>query len=427
MITTIFYEMILWLAAIVALPRMVYNFVVYKKYRKSFLARIGLKDQKVVKSSPFVIWIHAISVGETKAAASLARELKMKFTGCQLIISSVTETGHAEAKRCMPFADQFIYLPFDFTFITSSLVKKISPNIVILCESDLWYNFLRHTKKAGAVIALVNGKLSERSMNRFRRVSFLSRKLFDLFDLIAVQNEIYKTRFIEAGAEKEKIQVTGNLKFNEEYIYLTEDEIKRWRKALGIGSDQFVLTIGSTHEGEELLFIRALKQLWIDHDIKVLLVPRHPERFKAVSQLLEKESIPFIRYSQIDHKGGFEKVVLVDTMGMLRMCYQLSDLALVGGSFTEKVGGHNILEPCWYGKPVLFGPSMYSQVDLVELVKKSGAGQQVDESNLVSAIQFYISNEDLRLNQGKKGKMLLGSLKGATESTLKAIASIVHT
>lgn len=405
---------------------MLYNFFVYKKYQKSFLARIGLEDQRVIKSRPYLIWIHAISVGETKAVVQLARNLKAQFSNCQLIISSVTETGHAEAKRCMPFADQHIYMPFDFTPITRSLVRKLSPNLVILCESDLWYNFLCYAKKEGAQIALVNGKLSERSMRRFKAISFFSKKLFKFFDLIAVQNPLYQKRFIEAGANPEKIRVTGNLKFDEEYPQLSKEEVMQWKDRLGIRVGQVVLAIGSTHDEEELIFIRVLKKLWDKSDLKVLLVPRHPERFKEVSRILKAENVPFILYTELGQRTGGEKVILIDTMGMLRMCYQLSDLALVGGSFTPKVGGHNILEPCWYGKPVFFGPYMHTQDELVDLVKSYGAGQQLTEINLLKTLEDYVNNPEKRYMKGKKGEELVVDIKGATKRTLVALNSVLH-
>lgn len=428
MITALLYELVLWILLMAALPKMAYNFFVHKKYRSSLLARSGLKDQGAIKRSPYLIWIHAVSVGETKAVAQLAKVLKTECYNSQLVISSVTETGHAEAKRSLPFADQHIYLPFDFTWITKFLVRKLSPDVLILSESDLWYNVLRYAKKEGAIVALVNGKLSTRSTARFSAIPIFSRQLFQQFDLIAVQNSSYQQRFIKAGADPSKVLVTGNLKFDEEYPRLSPAEIALWREHLGIRSGQLVLTVGSTHDPEESIIVPILKKLWAEGvDLKVLLVPRHPERFKTVAQLLHQEGISFIPYTQLSNKSGEEQLVLVDAMGILRNCYQLCDLALVGGSFTDKVGGHNILEPCWYGKPVFFGPHMHSQLEFVELIKQYEAGEQIERAQLFSTLEFYIRHIDERTAMGKKGERLVANLKSATQETLNALNKLLQT
>lgn len=386
------------------------------------LPRLGFTDCKFEKQALPSIWIHAVSVGETKAMVSLARELKHLFPKNPLIISSITETGHAEAMRSLPFADYHVYLPFDFHLIICKMIKNSHPGLVLLCESDFWLNFLFCSKKRGAALALVNGKMSNRSMKRFRLVQFFSKTLFGLFDILCVQNDLYKGRFREAGATLEKISVTGNLKFDEEYPHLSTDEIIQWRQTLGIQPDQLVLTIGSTHTPEEQFFIQVLKQIWKNTpQLKVILVPRRPERFKEVAHLLEKEGISSISFTDINQRSGNEEVILIDAMGLLRMCYQLSDFAIVGGSFTEHVGGHNILEPCWYGIPVLFGSHMYSQLELVDLLTKSGGGIQVDQENLKSVLERWIANSQERREIGARGLSLVKDLKGSTERTLEVL------
>jgi 3-deoxy-D-manno-octulosonic-acid transferase len=417
---SLLYEISLWILALFSIPKMAYNFFVRKKYRQSLAERLRLRYPIIEKSQSPTIWIHAVSLGETKAVATLAREIKKQYPHFQFIVSSITETGHAEAKKSLPFAHYHVYLPFDFSPLVQSLVKQASPDLVLLCESDFWYNFLRYSKQQGASIALVNGKLSERSMQRFSKVPFFAKRLWGLFDVFCIQNKLYQERFIQAGAETNKSCITGNLKLDEEYPQLSQDDIKQWQKSLGIAPQDLVLTIGSTHHPEELLFIQTLKEIWKKHPhIKVLLVPRHPERFKEVAQLLEKEQVDFICYSEIGRKTGKEKVVLIDAMGMLRMCYQLSDMAIVGGSYTPKVGGHNIIEPCWYGKPVLFGPCMHTQLELVEWVKQYRAGLQVNADSLKDALKEWIENPEQRIEIGKGGTSLVTNLKGSTKRTLE--------
>lgn len=425
-IRLIIYEIVLWIIALFAIPKTIYSFFVHKKYRQSLLPRFGFRNSNFKGHSLPSIWIHAVSVGETKAVVSLARELKRLFPNNPLIISSVTETGHSEAKRSLPFADDHIYLPFDFSWVISRMVKKAAPGLVILCESDFWYNFLYYSKKNGAALAVVNGKISERSMRRFHLIPFFSKSLFGLFDVLCVQNNLYRARFIEAGAPLEKIVVTGNLKLDEDYPQLSSEEVIEWRKKLGIQSNQIVLTIGSSHAPEEQFFIQILKGIWKQApDLRVILVPRHPERFKEVGSLLEKERLFWINFSDINRRTGKEQVILMDAMGLLRMCYQLSDIAIVAGSFTDRVGGHNILEPCWYGKPVLFGPHMHTQLELVDLMAQYEAGKQVNHDQLQAALQGWVNNPDEAKEIGSNGLRLVKDLKGSTKKTMRALEPLL--
>lgn len=426
LIFLIFYEIALWVIAFLAMPKLIYSIIFQKKYRESLFLRLGIQYPIFRPSKYRSIWIHAVSVGETKAVVSVARELKRLFPHHPLIISSITETAHAEAKRSLPFADYHVYLPFDFAFLVKAIVKKASPGLVILSESDFWYHFLYYAKQGGAAIAMVNGKISERSAWRFHQFSYFAKPLFRLFDVMCVQNKLYVERFIEAGATHDQLVVTGNLKLDEDYPQLSQDEIQQWKKKLGIRGDQLVLTIGSTHHPEEEMFLHILKEIWEKHPkLRVILVPRHPERFGQVAELLERAQISWINFSNIQRCTAQEKVILIDAMGLLRMCYQLSDCAIVAGSYTKRVGGHNIIEPCSYGTPVLFGPYMHSQVELVDLMKQYHAGRQVDIKDLPMVLTQWLENSHERLELGAGGFHLVHSLKGANQRTLQALQPIL--
>lgn len=397
-----------------------------KKYRTNFLLRCGIHYPEVQKGTHPPIWIHAVSVGETKAISSLARAIKRQFPHHPLIISNTTETGHAEAKRSLPFADAYLYMPFDFASIVAPIVAKISPSLVILCESDFWMNFLYFSKKRGAKIVLVNGKMSEKSMKFYSYIPFFSVPLFHLFDMLCVQNELYKNRFLNLGVPSDKLFVTGNLKLDEEYPQLPPHEIALWRQKFGFDEGQKVLTIGSTHASEELLLINILKELWVQYpSLRVILVPRHPERFSEVGHLLQRSRVSWINYSDIIHRNGSEQVILMNSMGLLRLCYQLSDFACVGGSFISRVGGHNILEPLWYGKPVLFGPYMHAQTEFVELVNRYGAGTQVTQEELPKELKYWLESPSTVFEMGQKGKQLVSDLKGATQKTLDLLQDLL--
>lgn len=416
------YEGTLCLLSLIALPKLLYETVVHSKYRKSFPLRLGLSYPIIEKQGHCLIWIHAVSVGEVKAVAALAREIKASYPQVKIIVSTTTETGQQEARRSLSLADWHVYLPFDFSWVVRKIVRQAKPDFVILSETDLWYNFLDQAKKEGAYIAVVNGKISARSQARLKNFSFLTKRLYSLVDLFCVQNRLYKDRFSELGIPENKQIVTGNIKFDDDYPVLSPEEIASWKKRLGIASHQPVLTIGSTHDPEEKLFLTLLHSIWKEvPELKVLLVPRHPERFKEVSLLLEKQNVPFVRFSEISEKKGFEKVVLVDGMGLLRMCYQLADFAIVAGSYTPKVGGHNILEPSWYGIPVIFGPYMHTQLELVGLVEEYAAGWQLDSSQLQEKLLQLIKDPAMRSKVGKQGLRLIADLKGGTARTLQAL------
>lgn len=424
---TVLYEIGLWLLAFIALPKLVYDAIIHKKHRKSFFYRLGYGLPKRSADKSPVIWIHAISLGETKAAVALAREIKKNFPNGTLVISSVTETGHLEAQRCMPFADHHIYLPLDFNLLIKRAIQRLSPDLVLLCESDFWFNFLRNVHNNGGYIGLINGKISERSAKRYSQFSFFSHRLFGLFDIFCMQNSLYQGRFIELDIPQDKAIITGNLKFDDEYPQLTPDEVKEWRKKLGISPGQFVLTIGSTHDPEEALLMDVLTEVWKSWpNLKVLLIPRHPERYDEAGKILEKKRMLWSSFTDINRQNGNEQIILMNAMGLLRMCYQLSDFSIVGGSYTERIGGHNIMEPCWYGKPVIFGPYMHTQVEFVNFVKKYESGFQVNLKDLPATINRLLEDESERKRVGQKGMAMMNDLKGATQKTIIALSPILQ-
>lgn len=427
MIISILYEVALYLLALVTLPKMLYQKLSGKKYQNSFSARFGVGFPNISKGNRKLVWLHAVSMGETKALAALAKMIKADLDNPIIIVSFITETGHAEAKRSMPFADHHVYLPFDFYWMIAPIVRRASPDLVILCETDFWLNFLKSCKKNGAVTAVVNGKLSERSMRRFQIWKRFTDALFGQIDKFCVQNALYAERFKQIGVPATKITVTGNLKFDEEYPKKSVEELASWEEQLGIKPGDSVLVVGSTHDPEESLVLDVLEKVWQEFpQLKALIVPRHPERFPIVAELIERRKIPFIRYSQLSAKQGNEKVVLVDTMGLLRTCYQLADLAIVAGSYTARVGGHNVIEPCGYGVPVLFGPHTHTQIELVNLVLDYAAGKQVPPERLADELLTCLRDPTLRKRLGDGGKKLVSDMQGSTRKSWAAIRPLVE-
>lgn len=418
MIISILYEICLVLFGLVMFPKMIYQLIFKGKYRKSLLKRFGSGFPVIKKGKRPLIWVHAVSLGETKAVAALVKMLKKEFRNPIFVFSTTTETGYVEACRTIA-ADYHVYLPFDFGWVIKPIVRRTAPDLVILCESDFWYNFLTASKKAGAVVALVNGKVSSGSQERFMKFPSFTKKLFSCIDLFCVQGNLYRKRFESMGVPSEKIIVTGNMKFDGDYSKLPATQLEAWRLELGIQPNDPVLVVGSSHNPEETQLLKALSAVWSQYpNLKVVLVPRHPERFNEVAGILQKNNVNFRRLSQKTSEGQGASVILIDAMGLLRKCYQLADIAIVAGSYTSKVGGHNILEPSWYGVPVIFGPYMSTQPDLVDLIREYEAGLQVTMEELPEVLLKLLKNPGQRKIIGEAGLRLAGDVHGATAKTL---------
>jgi 3-deoxy-D-manno-octulosonic-acid transferase len=380
------------------------------KYRSSLLARLGL-GFPLFKAKPEekVVWMHAVSMGEVRAMVALFHQIQPHFT---VVISTTTETGLAEALRSMPGAKAHFILPLDFSWTMRRLIKQINPSHLILCESDFWLHLLTLAKAHGAKISLINGKVSERSCHRFKRFSFFTKRLFSSFDLICLQNEIHYNRFVSMGVPYKKLHVTGNLKL--EAPVKKMQNVESFRSKLGITSTDSVLVIGSTHHPEEEELLTALAPLL--PSLKILLVPRHPERFDAVASLLERKSIPYHRYS--NPAPATANLILIDAMGQLNFCYQIANLAIVAGSYGSQIGGHNIFEPIQQSIPVFFGPHMHAQQELKDLVLSYQAGKEVPLDQLCNEVSLFFKNPTKYTQACQK---LLDSIQGATQKTFDLI------
>lgn len=413
------YNISTYVLAAAWLPKLLYQRARHGKYKESLSQRLGRQFPAIPKRSGPKIWVHAVSMGETKAVAPLIRKLREQYPEASIVLSAITETGHQEGKRSAPEADAHVFLPFDFAPVVKGVLRQFSPDLVVLCETDIWYNFLSQAKKGGAQIALVNGKVSERSQRRLACLPWLSAQLYGNLDLLCLQGEVYRDRFASLGVPESKMHVTGNLKFDGSSKELSADEKCQLREQLGIQGGDLVLTLASTHDPEESLLLEAIRPVMERHPkLKLLVVPRHPERFDTVAGLIPEAH----RYSTGANSEG-KRVVLVDAMGVLKNCFQVSDLAIVCGSYTEKVGGHNILEPCEFAVPTLFGPHMHAQPELAESVLAAEAALQVPTEELGATLEQLITNPSQRAALGSAGQAFARSQQGATQRSFQLLTS----
>ncbi|MCP5504585.1 MAG: 3-deoxy-D-manno-octulosonic acid transferase [Chlamydiales bacterium] len=400
---SLLYDLILYFLLVISFPKLLYDYLFKGKYRKSLFARISPLLPKVTKKP--VIWLHAVSMGETKALSTLVPHIRKTYPEAFIYVTTISETGQEEAKKRILDADAISYLPLDFSWIIKSFVRKLSPSLLILVEGDYWFNLIKEAKRVGAKIVVVNGKLSEKSLKRYLAVRFFSRQIFGSIDHFCLQGESYLERFLKLGIRPENLIITGNLKFDipgEE-----KEDLEEFKKRFNIKPNDRVITLGSTHEGEEeLLYKSLIPALTMDPHLKILMVPRHPERFSRVKNLIHHPQI-----------------TVVDQMGILPMCYRLSHIAIVGGSFIKGIGGHDIFEPAKMGVPTLYGPYMYKQVDLDRGMTESGAGIKVTQLHLLEAAEKLLNDSKFHFEMGEKGKHFAQKVMGASFRTWKEITS----
>lgn len=414
---SVLYECALWAFALFALPQMLLQMMVKGKYKSSFLRKLGFNFPVIEKNGKKLVWIHAVSVGETMAVAALAKKIKNSSEQPIVLVSSGTESGYAIAKKTLSFADHHVYLPFDFSWIIRPLIRKVRPDLIVLCETDWWYNFLRYAKGCGAKVVVANAKISEKSAALYQKFPLFTARLFELIDFFCVQSSHYLKRFEKLGIGEKKLMVTGNIKFDDGHHPCASSALDELRASLAIKKNDLVVVLASTHDQEEEGLLRSVQPLFNRFpSLKVVVVPRHPERFDEVAALIRKMGLSLHRYSSgVASDTGFQ-VALVDAMGVLRRCYQLASIAIVAGSFTAKVGGHNILEPLYYDVPVLFGPYMFSQPELLELVKSYRAGIQVDSMEKVGGVVAeLLDDSSVKSPLIDAGAKLISENRGATD------------
>lgn len=355
-----------------------------------------------------VIWIHAISVGETKAARPLFLLLKKAYPDAFFLVTQTTFTGQGEARRSLSTADAFAFLPLDFSWIMRRWVKKLKPTYFILIEGDFWWNLLKNLKAQKTKIILASGKISKKSASRFQKVPFFAKKLFGFFDLFCVQNEEQADRF---ASFRKILEITGNLKFDLEPSSTLDSPLNPFQKPS--------ITIACTHAKEESMLLSELEPFF--PNLSIFLAPRHPERFDEVENLLRERKISYIRWSELEKALGSETVILIDAMGKLPFCYAKSFLSIVAGSFVPHIGGHNVLEPCLYGCPSLFGPYTYSQTELSAHVLKAKAGLQIELQNVQTTFRELFENPSLLENMKEAAKHLFSSGKGTAQKTFSLL------
>ncbi|PYB78594.1 lipid IV(A) 3-deoxy-D-manno-octulosonic acid transferase [Pseudomonas soli] len=372
------------------------------------------------------IWVHAVSVGESIAAAPMVRALLKAYPELAITLTCMTPTG-SERIRAM-FADepcvQHCYLPYDLPWAAGRFLDHVKPKLGIIMETELWPNHIHQCAKRGIPVALANARLSERSARGYARFAGLTRPMLEEMSLIAVQTETEAERFRSLGARPACVQVTGSIKFDLKVDDQLMPRARQLREQWG-ASQRPVWIAASTHDGEDGLILEAHRQLLGVHsDALLVLVPRHPERFAAVHELCAGQ-FSTVRRSTDDAVTAQTQVLLGDTMGELLFLYALADIAFVGGSLVP-AGGHNPLEPAALALPVLMGPHVFNFLEISAMLREAGALQQVDDAEgLAAAVRRLVELPQDARRMGEAGRAVMRANQGALQRLLDGLARLL--
>ncbi|AXJ02930.1 3-deoxy-D-manno-octulosonic acid transferase [Pseudomonas fluorescens] len=376
---------------------------------------------------PGGIWVHAVSVGESIAAAPMIRALLQRYPQLPITVTCMTPTG-SERIHAM-FANepriQHCYLPYDLPCAAARFLDRVQPKLAVIMETELWPNHIHQCAKRGIPVALANGRLSERSAKGYGRFSKLTAPMLAEMSLFAVQTEAEAQRFRDLGGRPETVEVTGSIKFDltiDPQLLQRAAELRGQWQAL----ERPVWIAASTHEGEDEVVLNAHRRLLANHpDALLILVPRHPERFNSVFELCQREGFATVRRSTGASVDAQTSVLLGDTMGELLFLYALADSAFVGGSLVPN-GGHNLLEPAALAKPVISGPHLFNFLDIAAQLRSAGALAEVDDAEgLATEVQrlFELPRDAQRMAEA--GLSVMRRNQGALQRLLDGLGRLI--
>ncbi len=409
--------------------------------------RLGLSHYRKVD-----IWIHAVSVGEVIASVPFLKAVRRDFPGYKIAFSTITYTGQKIAKERFSEADRIMYMPWDTGICIKRAVRQLQPKIFITIETELWPLLFKTLNSTGASVIVLNGRLSPESFKGYRRISGFMRKVLSCVDFLYMQGNGDKDRIISLGADEERVRVMGSFKFDMEFH--GSDSPTEWLNDIG----SKLIVAGSTHKGEEEIIIDSYETAKKNiSDLKMIIAPRHPERFTEVEELLRQRKLKFIRRSEINQGSGIRgqgsvettrrsegsnqgaadkgeqsadqllpDIILLDTIGELSQVYSKAAISFVGGSLLP-FGGHNILEPAYWGKPVIFGPHMDNFPVASDFLKEGAAIEVKNYVDMASSIEDLLSHPEKSRQMGNKAKNIIKNNTGAVKKALGLLRSILGT
>ncbi len=427
------YSLLLGLGFLILLPRFVIDVFRHGKYVVGFRERIGLISPPIQQSRP-VVWLHCVSVGEAQAARPLLRSLKQRFPGHTIVVSTTTSTGQALARQIFKEdVERVFYFPFDWKWVIRRTLDQVNPKTVLLMETELWPAFLRECELRQIPVAIVNGRLSDKSFRRYRMVKGFMKRVLSSIDLAIMQTEADAERIAALGMNQSKTFVAGNLKFDAGAHPGATTLTQIFNERFELGNSLIILA-ASTHANEERIILAALKTLTLKATDRPRLViaPRHPERFNEVASLLQASEFSWTRRSAPENRTDTTcDVILIDSIGELEALYSLATIVFVGGSIA-KTGGHNILEPAAVGACIVTGPHTHNFRLIMNTFVAAGAVLQLRNDaepaiteQLTNVLTECLSNPTRRQEMGTRAKELVTQNLGAADRTIELLAPIL--
>lgn len=428
------YSLLLTVGFVLLSPRFLYDAARKGKYAAGFGQRLGWLPDFAKGTKPLV-WLHAVSVGEVQAARPIVREILENFPEYQLVVSTTTNTGQKLAREI--FADDarlIFYFPFDWKFSVRRALRKIKPDLVLLMETELWFNFIREASKSGARVAVVNGRLSEKSARRYGWIRGVVSRVLHYLDLALVQTGADARRFISLGIRNAKVKITGNVKFDqisgEAESELTED----FRRRFDISEEAPLIVAASTHAPEERFILDAFKTVYkttAGRLPRLLIAPRHPERFSEVAETIKRTGFQWTRRSEnASARDRAAEIILLDSIGELRAVYPLAEIVFVGGSLIPH-GGQSILEPAAAGKAIVTGFHTMNFKAALEEFRAQNALVQLSEieekeipAKLAETFDELLQNDVRRRELAENAGRVMRENRGAAAKTVEYLKPI---
>ena len=414
-----FYTLALWLL----LPYIFFRLIWRARKQPEYLRHIGERfGFYSLKSNKPLIWLHAVSVGETRAAQSLVTKLGAAYPHHQILLSHTTPTGRAASKQLYGDSVMRVYLPYDYPFAVNRFLRHFRPQLGLLMETEIWFNLIRACHMTDVPLVLLNARMSEKSAQAYSRFARLTRNALNELTSLAAQTADDATRLTSLGAKN--VSVMGNLKFDIEPPGAMLKLGKQLREQFGMTRKIFLAA--STREGEEVLLIDALKDIRIPN-LLLVIVPRHPQRFADIASLLEQHGILFQRRSENRAVAEKIQVVLGDSMGEMFAYYAAADLVFIGGSLLP-YGGQNLIEACAVGTPVLVGPHTHNFAEATRLALNAGAACLIpDARGLFTKLQHLLDNPLALYKMRQQCLIFVESNRGATDKSLQIITPLLPT
>jgi len=384
-------------------------------YRLRWKERLAIFNQPLLGQS---IWVHAVSLGEAVAAIPLIRALQKQYPDTPLVVTTTTPTGSQQIQNTFKESVIHVYFPYDLPSIIHRFLDHFKPKILVILETELWLHCLECVQKRNIPIVIVNGRISPKALGRYECILPITRLMLSCVTVVAVQSEQDGERFVKLGLAKERLVVTGNIKFD---VQVKEDQIKQG-EALKAQWDRPVWVAASTHAGEEEEVLSAFKTILAEvKDALLILVPRHPERFDAVNNLIVNQGFSIVTRKSEMPVSAETSIFLGDTMGELNLFYAASDLAFVGGSLIP-IGGHNALEAAVLGIPVIMGPHTQNCAEITRLLSEAKALVQVSSSEtLAKTVIYWFKDPEERKRLGLQGKAVVEKNRGALNKMMSLI------